>query len=896
MKNFSRIILVILSLAIVLQVINPVCVIAKAEEKATQEIVATLKEAAISGDATIENEVISVDGNAEIGFSFDSKQAFNGEVFVEYSLSDGSIRTIETGFSLGEQEYSCGKLFLHRVYKDQKWEEPDKKPKQILISEKIISPLRTNDQKAGEILAFFVKAGKNEAKLSFADQKIKIYSIKICEIEKTEKYSTPSGISFSNKEIPIEAEKAFYKSDSCLSATYDLTSSVTSPYSYDDVYLNTIGAATWNTPGQWISWKVYVEEPGYYCINFRTRQNESRGLNSYRRISIDDKVLCSELEAYGFGYDRSWFIETLHNSSGEVMYFWLEKGTHFLKMEAVMGEALSSYETISKAVNDLNDIYREILMLTGSSPDTNRSYLLFKKLPDLPEKFSNIANVLKKEIKRIENNNNSIGTSVNFINQFYIQLNNFSTDQDLVITSLASFKSNISSLASLLTTLSSMPLEIDKIVFSQKKDVNIKEDLNFFERMWFEFRRFILSFTSDYGSLEEERSGDSIKVWCMMGRDQAQIIKDMVNDTFKPQYGIGVEVSVVTAGLSEAIMAGKGPDVVMGVDRSLAINLGVREAFADISELCDLKQISSRFQKSAFNGYTYKNKTYAIPNTQEFNMLFIRTDIYDNLGLSVPNSWDELLKQLPIFSQYNMVAGIPSGIITTMLLQNGMNYYNEDLTETIFATEEAYDVYKDFISFYTDYDTPVSYDGANRFRSGEMPVVISSFSFFNTLTVLAPELQGVWDMYQIPGTVKPDGTIDRATEAGGSASAIIADSKHKQEAMKFLDWWTTTESQSRFGIELENILGKSGRYATANVAAFSTLNWSSDQMSKIQSQRAFVNELPETPVSYIISRNMSNIFMMTVNNGNNLKETMIKYSRHMNDEISRKYAELESYN
>lgn len=342
-------------------------------------------------------------------------------------------------------------------------------------------------------------------------------------------------------------------------------------------------------------------------------------------------------------------------------------------------------------------------------------------------------------------------------------------------------------------------------------------------------------------------------------------------------------------------MSGRGPDVCIGTERTNVINLGVRGALYDLSAFYDFEEVRSRFQKTAFNGYTYDNKVYALPDTQEYNMMFVRTDIYDELGLEIPQTWAQLQEQIAILSRYNMQAGITSALYTTMLLQNGMTYYTEDLKSTVFGTLEAYQVYTEFAKFFSDYEVPISFNAQNRFRSGEMPILISPFSFYNTFSLLAPELNGKWAMYGIPGTADKHGGLNRSTEATGTASVIAADTTQPENAFAFLKWWSSNESQSRFCREIEDILGPSGRYSTANVEAFETTNWSAEQRKIIQTQRESVWEIPETPFSYIISRNLTNLFVNVVNNDADIRESLLRYERIMQSEIDRKYEELALY-
>ena len=43
-------------------------------------------------------------------------------------------------------------------------------------------------------------------------------------------------------------------------------------------------------------------------------------------------------------------------------------------------------------------------------------------------------------------------------------------------------------------------------------------------------------------------------------------------------------------------------------------------------------------------------------------------------------------------------------------------------------------------------------DFPNRFRTGEMPIGIVDYTTYNMLTVMAPEIKGLWDFTMVPGS------------------------------------------------------------------------------------------------------------------------------------------------
>lgn len=61
------------------------------------------------------------------------------------------------------------------------------------------------------------------------------------------------------------------------------------------------------------------------------------------------------------------------------------------------------------------------------------------------------------------------------------------------------------------------------------------------------------------------------------GRDQGTILKTMVDDTFTPESGVKVNVEIVDpTALLNAVVAGRGPDVVLSVGADQPVNYALR--------------------------------------------------------------------------------------------------------------------------------------------------------------------------------------------------------------------------------------------------------------------------------------------------------------------------------
>lgn len=215
----------------------------------------------------------------------------------------------------------------------------------------------------------------------------------------------------------------------------------------------------------------------------------------------------------------------------------------------------------------------------------------------------------------------------------------------------------------------------------------------------------------------------------------------------------------------------------------------------------------------------YRDGVYALPETQSYTMLFYRKDILSELGIGVPETWDEIYKILPILQKNNMNFAMPVSTVAApdagmstfymFLLQRGGSLYNDALNATRLDGEESIAAFKQWTSFYVDYTLPQTYDAANRFRLGETPLLLADYSLYNTLQVFAPEIASLWGIEKIPGTADSSGTVSRANSGSGVCSMILAKNDDVEASWKFLRWWTSAEVQSAYGTEIENVLGAS---------------------------------------------------------------------------------------
>lgn len=833
-----------------------------------------------------------------------------------YLPTTGRSGNIEFELSLNDKIpfEEAGQLSFQRMWKDagpigRDNRGNDLRPAQVDYSEWMTSDCRDKDGIYSDSFLFLLNKGSNKITLSCIRETFALAYIRIYNPARTLSYEEyRAGIKAQNTvsfEQYFEAEKATFKSDPSLYPISDRISPITRPYNASKIRLNTIGGLNWRYPGQWIEWEIEVPEDGNYIIALRSRQDQLRGLFSHRRVYIDGAVPFKELSEIVYPYNASWVTEPL--GGADPYSFYLTKGTHTVRMEAIIGSMGDTIKAIEDSIYDLNFIYRKIIMITGVTPDLYRDYALDTEIPQLKTEFVRIAKVLEDELARIERSIGKKSTEGALLKEIAVQLRSLAANPRTIPERLDRYKTNVSSLSAWMITMKQQPLELDYLWVAGTAGIVPRSSETVLERFIHEVKAFFYSFFENYdliGNVTD--TGDSITVWVGSGRDQAQIIKTMTEDMFVPEFGTGVNVSLVQGTLLEATMAGKGPDVALNVARYLPVDLAVRGALSTLDDDGKFDSLRGDFQKTAFIPYTFKGRIYAMPETQEFNMMFYRKDIFEELGITPPETWEELYALIPVISRRNMDIGVPSIVAQasgdtympfprtfgTFLIQRGLNYYTDDLSSTTFDDIESIGAYKEFVDLYREYGLPVYYDFANRFRTGEMPIGISSYSTYNYLYIFAPEIRNLWEMVPIPGIKRPDGSVNRSEEGYGSACVVFSKAKNQQAAKNFVFWWTGEDAQVRYAREMESLMGPAARQTVANQKAFENLPWSARELAMLKLQWSQVVEQPEIPGSYFVSRNLNNAMIETIFEGGNSLATLEKYNKYINEEIERKRIEF----
>lgn len=982
-----------------------------------------------TGNVAVYENVLDEDGNVVIEnglpkVNFDSVSAVGNYAAIErYVLIDGKVpyseaRSVELARIWNDlctfenengetvQMYSDSEEFKQYVREhygdyenfrpyDQDANGNELKPEKVLVNEWTNTYLFDSTGYFNDPLQFYLEAGEHTLSLQTVRETVAIAGITLKAADTTpsydEYYASKGGDSAKyqgDAQIIVQAEYATTTSERTIYQLNNRSSVYSQPQDPALIRLNMIGGEKWEYVGQWIEWEVNVPEAGFYDIIPRSMQSYYSGVYVSRKVYINGEMPFREAGFLRFNYTSNWVTESLSDGEREFM-FYLEEGVNTIRMEVVLGDMASILGRVNDALQDINSYYRKILMITGTEPDEYRDYRFERLIPDvlkgLREQSANLYGISEK-LADLMGGKGSHSATLDRVANICERMGYYPST---IAGYMKMLKSYSSSLGTWLADTQNQPLDLDYLCIQAPDAEAPKAEPGFFAKLWGGVEKFIASFFSDYDSLGSSEEGTAIEnaeeyaieVWTVTSRDQAQIVRNLVDDSFAATYGLPVTVKLVAGGtLLPATLAGTGPDVYMGAAQGDAINYAIRSAvvslnntngdtsvgynFNDLSQWADdpiygplieqdliptFDEVYGRFAPSAITPLTLYGQTYGIPETMNFAMMFYRKDIFVELGVDVPDTWEDFYNIIYTLQAAELEMGFPTGVggSTFLMYQQDETYYDEGNYEyylELFRTyynEVGYDSqyenvddylaaigytytdadgnvipttdgisinldsdialasFKQVCELFTLYDFPVTYNFANRFRSGEMPLAIIDYSNYNSLIVFAPEINGLWEFTPLPGTLSEDPetgeTVVNNSTVGAVTTMLMMRSVTEENALAawtFMQWWMNADVQTAFGNEMIALLGPSAKQATANIEALAGMSWSKDEYDNLFAQFNAVQCTPEYPGSYIVGRYTNFAFLNVYNDSIPPIEAMQSYITDINNELTRKRAEF----
>ncbi|MBQ7322019.1 MAG: extracellular solute-binding protein [Clostridia bacterium] len=768
---------------------------------------------------------------------------------------------------------------------------------------------------------FVLRAGENTLSLEAKNEPMAIKSIRLVPHESLRSYedylAQYAGAAKGSDYIKIEAESTRNTSSKTIYAVEDRSSAACSPTDPAHQLLNTIGGEKWQTAGQWATYSFKVKESGMYSVGVRFRQNVLDGMYTSRALYIYsegleegakgyyDGIPYAEAAALRFAYNDGW-QSTLATNADDPLEFYFEKDVVYtLKLEVTLGSMGDIVRRVDAALDSINDDYLQILKLTGANPDEYRDYGFSRVMPDTLNDMVKQAFVLDEISEQLVEVSGEKSSQSATLDKISWLLKKMGRDEDEVAANMEQLKSYIGTLGTWLGDAKTQPLQVDYITIQSAEAAAPKATPGFFKALSHECVSFFWSFFRDYnhmGSLVETSDDETVEVWLAYGRDQSQVIRSLINNDFTPQTGISVNLKLVAGStLLPSVLSGMGPDLYIGLGQGDVINYAIRGALDHIDQLEGFDEVTKNFNEAAMMVLGIEDSSgeyhvYGLPETQNFNMMFVREDILAELNIEIPKTWDDILAAIPILQANNMQIGMHTEY-KIFLYQMGGELFADDGMRINLDSNVALTAFEKMCNMFTMYGFPYTYDFSNRFRTGEMPIGIASYvGTYNQLKVFATEIEGCWGFYPLPGEIDPEtGEINNVSVSTASAIVMLSgsDPKLKDKSWEFMKWQVGAHFQTEYANEMVAIIGPSAKQATANIDALASLTWTTEEYNQVALQFNNLASIPNYPGSYIIDRYTSFAFLDAYNDNEDPVDSLLSYITTINKEITRKRSEFE---
>ena len=724
--------------------------------------------------------------------------------------------------------------------------------------------------------------------------------------------------------VKIEGEYFSTTSSQTIYPISDSTSAITSPASTKKMLLNTVGGDKWQSSGQWIEYTMEVDESGLYQIALRYKQALLDGMYTSRMLNIYSEGIeegkpgyynglpFAEAGTLQFDYSSDWQSGVLTDGNKEFS-FYFEKGVKYtLRFEVTLGSMGDIVRRVQESLDAINGDYLNILKLTGSTPDELRDYGFSRIMPDTMmdlirqgralyyvDPVTGAESGVAAELIAIAGEKSSMTATLIKVSDL---LQKMGKDDDEVAKNLEQLKTYIGSLGTWLSDAKTQPLVIDCINVQPVGAELPVAKATFWQAISYELSSFMQSFFRNYnrmGAITDTADEDTVEVWLAYGRDQSQVIRGLINNDFTPEYGTTIDLKLVAgATLLPSILAGKGPDVYIGLGQGDVINYAIRGALIPIENMDGYEEAVSDFNEAAMMVLEIEDAQgvmhcYGLPETQNFSMMFVREDILAELNIEIPKTWDDVKEAIPVLQANNMQIGMHNDV-KIFLYQSGGELFADNGMRINLDSHVALESFNTMCEMFTMYSFPYKYDFANRFRTGEMPIGFATYTAtYNQLKVFATEIEGLWGFYPMPGYYVGDtNVINNASVSTVTAIVMIVGAENQQGAWDFMRWHAGPECQVDYSNEMVAILGPSAKHATANESALESMPWTAEEYEQLSYQFNNLASVPNYPGCYIVDRYTRFAFLDAYDNNADPETAIMGHIKTINKEITRKRSEF----
>ncbi|MFC6017368.1 ABC transporter substrate-binding protein [Plantactinospora solaniradicis] len=250
--------------------------------------------------------------------------------------------------------------------------------------------------------------------------------------------------------------------------------------------------------------------------------------------------------------------------------------------------------------------------------------------------------------------------------------------------------------------------------------------------------------------------------------------------------------------LLTAAKAGNPPDLAQ-VEYQALPTLVSNDVLADIAG--QTKPLKDKFAEGTWQQVTLGTEAvYAVPQDAAPMMLYYRTDLFQQFGLTVPKTWEEFAQAARTVRgkskkhHLTTFSATDPGWFAGLTQQAGASWWGIDgeswrVSVNDAATKKVADYWGGLVTEGVVDGKPMYTPEWNKaLNDGSLLAWPSAVWAPGVLTGNAPDTKGKWAMAPLP---QWNAGENRTGNWGGSSTGVTAASKHKTAAVKFASWLNT---------------------------------------------------------------------------------------------------------
>lgn len=839
------------------------------------------------------------------------------EVSFDYLSYDNSILPIEFAFEVDGKFpfYEARNLKFETTWKNSDEELYDRYGNEIVsLPDKEIrwetKSLMDSGYRYSTPLLLELSKGNHSVNIKVNEGNFLLGNITLSAPSKIETYKGSESAS-GDALVIIEGEKFYERNDSAIHATCEYDSDVL-PASYKEKVLNTVDETSFNKPGQRITYSFDAPKDGYYNIALNYRQSEKNDFPVFIDYRVDGEIPNVQFKDYPMEPATSYEVHTLSDDDGNNLSVYLSQGTHEISLTISAENLRFALEEVDEIMSEISDLSLEVTKVAGKKKDKYRDLKLTRYIPGLQEKLDSwverLYQISEKAMVYTDVEDPEDVAAFAYLIIAAKQIADIAEDPDELIFRVDELSTSVNSIntqiANFVDIINDNDIAIDRIYIYQE-DAELPSGLGFFDSIELALGRFFYSF---FGQNYSASSADEshVQVWVNRPRQYVEIMQKMIDEEFTPETGIEVDLSIMTDAnkliLSNA--SGDTPDIATGINYSIPFELGIRGALVDLTKFDNYKEVFGRYSEGILVPSVIGNGLYSLPETMNFYVMYMRTDVLEKLGLEAPDTMDELIGMLPDLQMRGLNVYYPTAPMldmrnfhgtTPLIFQNGGTLYGDSPLDVRIDSENTVKGFTELTELFTLYNMPVDVPNFyQHFRNGDLPIGIADFNSYNLILNAAPEIENSWQIALVPGVYdEKSGQINRYMSGGAESTVMFSsDDEREEQAWKFMEWWSRSEVQAEFGQRLQIMYGDEYIWPTANLDAFSLLPYPTKDKNIILEQAKSILEAPRLLGSYMLERELSNAYNDVVVNGDTVRSRIDEAVKIVDRETTRKLEEF----